>query len=217
MGQGAKHMELNKKRTPKKFIKVKSRYDIIKNTPVFMAAAIQYNYDAARMKEGEDLIFKAEELCYEQQKKYNDSYEATKEFNKTVEEMKTIYTKHVKIAGIFLYSNKQKQIDLGISSPKSLAYENFSNQYCHFYREVEEDPELLRRFESYNVAQMDMKQALSLLAKAEQNKDKQLELIEKAREATKQRDIAIKAAQRWCGDLSALASLPQNGDICRSD
>jgi hypothetical protein len=210
-------MEFSKKTIPQDFIEIKSKYNLIQTTPELLANASHYGYNSKRMKEGEQLITKAEQMCFDQQAKYQESYAGTWEFNEEFKEMKKIYSKHVKIARIFLCSNKQKQKELGISSKKKESFDAFANQYCHFYREVQEDPELLKSFEHYNISPLDLRQSLSLLTKVEQLKDKQLNLIVLAREATSNRDFAINAAQEWYRKFAAFASLPINENTNQRD
>ena len=137
------------------------------NAPEILDALAAYNYDAAKLEEGQSLLLALEERHAAQLRLRARQREATAAFKATWDEARRTYIRHVKIARALLAEWPERLARLGLEGRRARAFGAWVGQARQFYREGLADAGLQALLETGGLTSAVLESALELLEERE--------------------------------------------------
>jgi hypothetical protein len=178
-----------------------------KSDDVIRKAVARYNYDDARFQEGVALYERARELSHRKSQAYGDKGEATGILHKKMEELKKKYKEHLELARLSLNNEPSAVEMLVLGGQRKRRAAGWMDDVRQFYTNALSEPKVINGLSRYAVTKKDLEEAQALVeevekAAADQEKKKGL-----AKQATSERNKALKELEQWVSQLVKICRL----------
>ena len=166
-----------------------------------------YGYDEQRLKQGRELLKKAEALQHEKENEYGQQYQASQALAQARDQANKVYMRFVKIARVALKDNVAAMMKLGLFSSRKASYSGWLEQAKLFYGNLLTDNAALTAMAGFGIGADALKEGQALLDKVEHAYSVQKKEMSEAQQATADRDQAIDALNDWLSDFIAIARI----------
>jgi hypothetical protein len=181
--------------------------DRVLGDPQLQSRMAAYGYPAARLLEGCALRDQALALHQQQRASYSAQLAATDARTAAQSQAHAIYTRHVALARVALRDNRSASWALDLAAPRKRTRAGWLIQAQHFYANLLADPALGASMAAYGVAQDQLTAAQGQVATVEAGLVAQQTTKDAAQAATRTRDAALQALNRWMRDFLAIARI----------
>ncbi|UCH93530.1 MAG: hypothetical protein JSV88_25105 [Candidatus Aminicenantes bacterium] len=175
-------------------------------------AVARYNYNEARFQEGLQLCERARKLSNQQSKAHGEKIEATDVLQKKMKTLKKKYQEHLELARMALSNDSAAVQMLALSGQRKRRIDSWLEDVRQFYTNALNEPKVITGLSRYAVTKKDLEQGRKLMeevekAAADQEKKKGL-----AKQATKERNTALKELEQWVSRLIKICRMALGKD-----
>jgi hypothetical protein len=172
-----------------------------------------HGYTATRMREGRALRDRALALHQQQRTAYAAQLTATDARTTMQRQAQATYKRHVALARVALRDNRSAARALDLDAPRKRTRAGWLIQAQHFYTNLRANPSLVGSMAEYGVTHEQLGYVQREIALIEAALVAQQTTKEAAQAATRTRNVALSALNRWMRDFLAvsrvaLADLP---------
>ncbi|MCP5103523.1 MAG: hypothetical protein GY950_09100 [bacterium] len=175
--------------------------------PVIREAVARYNYGDARMKEGLDLSEKAVRLNNHQKDAAAEKFKVTIVFHEKMGKLKGVYREHLQLTRMAFGGQPSFSQMLALSGPRKRRIAGWLADVRQFYTNALTEPKVVQAMAGFSVSRENLKAARKLLEEV----DKAAADLEKKKglavKATGDRNMALKALERWVADFLRICRL----------
>ena len=178
-----------------------------RKTPRILAALEVYGYDDAVMQQGQELLDTARALTDAQQKEYGEQYSATAAVNEAMAKADRIYSDHRELAAMVFRDDAGKQAEIGLNQTKKRSFSGRLTQMERFYANLLAKPDMLKAMDRFRVTEEKLLEAQALVEQVKILGEIQQRETGEAQTATKERDAALDALDRWLSEFKTVAKI----------
>jgi hypothetical protein len=173
----------------------------------------EFGYTPDRLAEGQILLQQAEALTLAQRNEYGEQYEATQATQQAWDTADEAYQKTLRVARLVFAEDVHALASLKLTGPRQRSLAGWLDQAGFFYGNLMGNPAqmaALGRF-GYSREKLAREKALvdAVIAKAQA----QAKETGEAQQSTVARDEALKALDKWVGELRTVLKVALHGDI----
>ncbi len=177
------------------------------NHEVIKEAVARYKYDEVRLKQGMDLYTEAARLHRLKRNTASEKIEATLIFVETRDKLNVLYREQLQLARMALGDDPSFSQMLALNGKRKRRFAGWLDDVRQFYSNALSEPKVVQTMGKYGVTREDLRAGRKLLdevdkAAAEQEKRKGISV-----KATRERDIALKALEKWVSDFLRICRL----------
>lgn len=172
----------------------------------------EFGYTPDRLAEGQNLLQQAEALTLAQRKEYGEQYEATQATQQAWDAADQAYQKTLRVARMVFAEDVHALASLKLTGPRQRSLAGWLDQAGFFYGNLLANPAqttALGRF-GYTPAKLAREKALvdSVVTQAQA----QAKETGEAQQSTVARDEALKALDKWVGELRTVLKVALRDD-----
>jgi hypothetical protein len=166
-----------------------------------------FGYSEERIREGEQLWNKANQLMIVQVNEYGNQYAASSEQEKFLEETHEEYMIIVKVSRVALKNHPDMLARLGITGRRPRSLSGWLRSGRILYTNILETSEAFNAVASFGITTQRLQKGLQNIEKIEDLHVKQLSGKSIAQQATQARDKAFDELCEWYSDFRAIARI----------
>lgn len=167
----------------------------------------EYGYDKERLREGEAVFNRAQELYTLQTRALDKRKISVYQFNEAWKEAKTTYSDLLTIARMAFKNDTSSWEQLNLGGRRGRSFSKWLQNANNFYSNILSTPEILKAFKHYNIPPKKIRDGFSLVEKTEKADAHREKMKAEAKEAAEQRDQAFVEMRHWMSDLINVAKL----------
>lgn len=177
------------------------------NQPALKQLLDAYGYTEAKLREGEALYNAAREAQIIQKKEYGEQYEATAELELAKANADKEYMRHLKIARIALGNAPGPANSMKLSGNRLRTLSGWIGQAKAFYANALTDQKVLDALAQFNLTRDKLETGQVLVLDCEAKYNQQLKEKGEAQTATKTRDAAFEALDKWMSAFTGISRI----------
>jgi hypothetical protein len=178
--------------------------EAVLNDRELQASLAAYGYDAARLAEGKALRDQALALHQRQRAGYGEQFAATDAHSAAQAQAHAAYMRHLAVARVALREDRGAAQKLDLAARKR-TQAGWLLQARQFYANALGEPAIVGKLAAFGVAREQLEAAEQLVAAVEAVLVARQSKQGQAQEATRARDAALSALNRWMRDFVAIA------------
>ena len=167
----------------------------------------EFGFTLSVVEKGQQIYNKASTLYQNQKREYADKHSATEDYRKTRKEAYENYLVLVKLSRIALKKTPILLARLDLLGKRGISYDKLVGQMENFYKGAMKDLNIQEELKRFNITIQRLKESKDLFEEMKDKQQFQKNAITKARQATKNRNAAIKILDDWMKDLIAVARI----------
>ncbi len=175
--------------------------------PEILSLLTAFNYDAAKIAEGQALLQTLEQQHAAQLRLYAKQKEATAAFNAARDDANKMYAKHIKIARALLAEGPRRLARLGLEGKRASAFGKWRRQARQFYREGLADAGLQATLAEGGLSQAVLESGQVKVEAAAKMRSAQKSAKGLAQQSTKNRDAAAETYRQWMRKFYKIAEV----------
>jgi len=164
-------------------------------------------YSPNDMANAKKLVENLQTLDQKQKKEYAEQYEATETYQKDWNQLKVMYSEHVELARIAFENDVQNYFQLGLQGKRKDSFSGYIQQAKQYYNNALKDEVVMEALSKKGISKSELEDALKMIEKVEEEKNKQSKETGEARQATKDRDAALDELGKWYGTFKRVATV----------
>ncbi len=178
-----------------------------RDTPEILDLLMAFNYDEAKLQEGQVLFQDLREQHEAQLRLRAQQKEATAAFNMSREAANKTYSRHFKISRVLLSEEPERLARLGLEGPRSKSFGAWQEQARQFYREGLADAELQALLAGGGLSQEVLESSRAQVKATVQARNAQESAKGLAQQSTKDRDAAAETYRQWMRNFYKIAEM----------
>ncbi len=177
------------------------------NNADISTALAAFGYDAAVLRQGQNLLDAARDLSDAQRKSYGDQYAATAALNATRAEANGVYSDHRKLAAIAFKDDPDWLAALSLDERKPKVFSDWLTQARRFYANLLGNDDALAAMDRFRMTRKKLAAGQALVEQTEALSQAQEQAKGKAKRATLERDAALAGLYEWMGEFKVVAKI----------
>ena len=177
------------------------------NVPEIAEPIALFGFDAAMIQVGADLLAQGEALQAAQVQKYSEQYIATRTRDKARYAVDKSYSVHRQLVRLALKSEPETQKALLVHERKKRTLSGGMAQVKVFYTNLLANESVKAALVKYKITEEKLIEAQAAVAQVEALEAAQKQVRSEALQATKERDAALDALDKWLAELRQVARI----------
>jgi hypothetical protein len=207
-------MTIGNERIERRLIKGREAIINALETPDILRVLTGYSYGETRLNVGLGLYKDAYRFYGEQQRRYGEQYRASEILTGILEEARERYNEFRRLSRVALRKSKPLMVILGVEERSKRTLGGWMEEARQFYTNAPANPRIMEKLSNVGITAEDLEAGKRMVDRVEKAAADHEMKKGKARQATKQRNIAYKMFMEWMKDFRqvcrvAFARTPQ--------
>lgn len=202
---------MNQETIDGKLLFAKTALENAKNVAPVSASLALFGYDTTKLDEGMALYHATNDLNEKQKREYGEQFQATDALQVARAELKTLYTRHLKIGRIALRNDRGAEESMQMGGRRKKTLSGFLKQVNAFYTNALNTQSVQDALAQFNITTEVLTEGKAKADEVVTLYHAQLKEMGEAQQTTQERDEAIDALEDWMSDFIAIARIALEG------